>query len=181
MNGVVYQNVPALLRTQGVSHLDATRDTLKWMVRIVRKYKSDAGTVMAARQILNAAHVPERNVASQIRALQAYVRDHITYVPDPRRVEMVQTPPQTLTIRTGDCDDKATLLATLLESVNLPTRFVAMGFQDGAAHGMTAYSHVLNEVQLHGQWIPLETIVPGLAPGRIPAGVKVTRLMVLHV
>lgn len=131
------------------------------MGQIVRKYKSDAGVAMAARRITSA--VPERNASGTVSTLQSWVRDHIKYVNDPRGVEMVQTPPQTLTIMTGDCDDKATLLATLLETMGFATRFAAI-----AVNGEPFFSHVMTQVRLGARWVNLETILPGVGAGWYP-------------
>lgn len=144
-----------------------TPATLKRMVQIVRRYKSDLTTITAARRITS--DVPERATRSIVEKLQGWVRDHIRYVNDPRGLEMVQTPPRTLPpalssegIGTGDCDDKAVLLATLLETMGASTGFCAMGFRG------EPFSHVLALVRLGQRWCPLETIVPGVGPGWSP-------------
>jgi transglutaminase-like putative cysteine protease len=152
--------------------VNGVRATLKRMVAIVRRYKTDETTIGAARSILKAA-ATERDTGRMIAALQGWVRDKIMYVADPADLEMIQTPPRTLTIRTGDCDDKAILLATFLESVGLKTRFEAIGVNGGP------YSHVLLSVRYGKGWLPLETIVPGAPPGWFPP--DATCLMVAHV
>jgi len=55
---------------------------------------------------------------------------------------------------TGDCDDKAVLLASMLESIGHPTRFVALAFKAGK------YSHVLVESKIGNKWVALETTEP---------------------
>lgn len=130
------------------------------MVQIVRKYRSDVTTIEAARRITEG--VPERSLRGNVEALQKWVRDHIRYVMDPRDLEMVQTPPQTLKIRTGDCDDKSVLLATMLETMGYPTGFCALGFRN------EPFSHVIALVRSGKRWCPLETIVPGVGPGWSP-------------
>lgn len=158
-----YSAVPSLTQSlPSGSNATLTQATLGKMVRIVRKYKGDAGTVMAARRIT--ANVPERNVLGIIETLQGWVRDHIRYVPDPRGLEMVQTPPQTLSILTGDCDDKATLLATLLETMGLATRFAAIREQEDGP-----FTHVMAQVRLGSRWKNLETILPGVGAGWYPS------------
>lgn len=158
-----YPTTPSLLQSlPSASDPDAiTEATLAKMVRIVRKYKSDAGTVMAARRITS--NVPERASRGIVEALQTWVRDRIRYVNDPRGLEMVQTPPQTLSILTGDCDDKATLLATLLETMGYATRFAAIG-----ENNEPFFSHVMAQVRLGNRWVNLETILPGAAAGWFP-------------
>lgn len=171
--------------------LDAVRSTLRNMVAITRKYKRDAGTINVARTVLRACGIPDVRSAkaATIACLQGWVRDSIIYVPDPRDVEMLQTPPQTLSIGTGDCDDKAILTATLLETIGFDTRFMAVGglgaeWADGGDAWCSGdnppYSHVLAQVRMGADtWLCLETIVAGAAPGWCPPGIAV--LMVAHV
>jgi transglutaminase-like putative cysteine protease len=161
-----YSAVPALLQSMSGSASAITQATLNKMVRIVRKYKSDAGTVMAARRIIQAAQVPERDASGAIHALQMWVRDGVRYTPDPRGLEMVQTPPQVLASLTGDCDDKATLLATLLETIGFSTRFAAIAVNDEPF-----FSHVMAQVRLGARWVNLETILPGIGAGWVPGDV----------
>lgn len=186
-------NEPSQLSSLPVTDggLDAVRATLRNMVAIVRKYKSDAGTINAARQILTTAGIRDVRAAKSqtIAAEQAWVRDNIAYVPDPRDVEMLQTPPQSLSIGTGDCDDKAILLATLLETLGFTTRFMAVGgygeeWADGGDEwcggAEPPYSHVLAQVRMGSNtWLCLETIVSDAVPGWCPPGIAV--LMVAHV
>lgn len=151
--------------------VDGIKATLKQMVRFARQYKKDPGIMTLARQLCD--HLPDKDYGAEMTCLQHFVRDQIRYVRDIHEVETLQTPIRTLEIRSGDCDDKSTLLAALLASVGFPTRFVAVGFKDGP------YSHVLAEAQLGTRWIPLETIVAGREPGWFPEGV--TRQMLAHV
>lgn len=82
---------------------------------------------------------------------------------DVLNVETLATPLVTIERRAGDCDDKATLLATLFEAVGHPTRFV-MGDYEGRG-----WDHVFLQVNLNGEWIdadpcmegPLGTVQPG--------------------
>jgi transglutaminase-like putative cysteine protease len=56
----------------------------------------------------------------------------------------------------GDCDDRAILLQSLLESKGIPTRFVLV-----RGPGRVDYSHVYSEALVGGVWIPLDTIMDG--------------------
>lgn len=174
--------------------LDAVRATLDYMVRLIRKYRSDQTTAETARAIIRAGGITDQRDQRRqvITLLQNWVRDHIVYVYDPTDTEWIQTPPKTLSLGTGDCDDKITLLLALLESVGYNTELLAVG-GDGKgwdptcappAPGMLpAYSHVLGAVR-HGPvtgrlpdfldgWLTLETIVKGAGPGFKPPGVRV--------
>lgn len=99
-------------------------------------------------------HLPQKDFGGEINSLFSYVQNSIRYVRDINGVETVQTPVKTLEYGQGDCDDKAVLLGTMLESLGHPVRFYAVGFQKGNI------SHVLLECNLNGQWIALETTEP---------------------
>ena len=76
------------------------------------------------------------------------------YIKDINGVETLADPLQVVRQGQGDCDDKATLIATLLESIGHPTRFVAVGFNAGEL------SHVYVETKLGSRWIALEPTEP---------------------
>lgn len=67
---------------------------------------------------------------------------------------MIQYPDRTLEIGSGDCDDKTVLLATLLESIGIPTALQAVGFSPNR------FTHVFVLANLQGKWIGLETTEP---------------------
>jgi transglutaminase-like putative cysteine protease len=119
------------------------------------------------------ADLPQYDRMGEVKALHAFVRDSIRYTNDPAGVELLQTPKATLEIGTGDCDDKSTLLAALLQSIDRPARFVAVGFTPA-----NQYSHVLVETRNGKGWMPLETIKP-VAAGWGPK--NVSKRMVAHV
>lgn len=151
--------------------VDGVRATLGAMVKMARQYKKDVGIIDLSRKLITQP-TPLKNRRDRIAKLQQFVRDRILYVPDPHDgPEMVQTPARTLEIGTGDCDDKSTLLATLLASIGIPSRFKAVGFKNGP------YSHVLTQAQMGppGNWIDLETILEGVPAGWGPP--DTTRLM----
>lgn len=173
--------------------LDAVRATLRKMAAIIRKYSSDVTTLNAARTILVNCGIQDQRTSRKlaISCLQAWVRDNIVYVYDPADAELLQTPPQTLSIGTGDCDDKVMLLLAMLRSINFEVELLAVGgCGAGWAEVCSAdptvpppYSHVLGAVRcgaLTGRgpewldgWLTLETIVAGAAPGYKPPGMQV--------
>lgn len=57
----------------------------------------------------------------------------------------------------GDCDDRAILTQSLLESLGFETRFVLV-----RGPKRPDYSHVYSEVKVDGQWMPLDTIFDGV-------------------
>ena len=149
---------------------EGIKTTLKIMRRMVREYRKHP-TVRELALRLTAGN-RQNDIIANTKSLHAFVRDAIRYVNDTRGVETLQTPVATLQLQAGDCDDKSMLLAALLESIGQAARFVAVGFRPGT------FCHVLVEVRVGQNWIPLETIKP-VSPGWFPAGVK--SKLVLHV
>ena len=149
---------------------DGIATTLKLMGDYVKAWKKDPGINQLSTSLVR--NLPQGDISAEVKALHAFVRDNIRYTNDTTGVETLRDPRATLEMGVGDCDDKATLLATLLESIGRKTRFVAMGF------GPTRdYSHVLVEVRVGRGWFPLETIKP-VAAGWSPNGV--THRMLYH-
>jgi len=144
--------------------------TLKIMRDITRAGKTSLPVVLAARQLIS--HLPQKDWFNELKVSQQFVRDKIRYVKDVRGVETVQTPDVTLQIKAGDCDDKSVLLASLLESIGHPTRFVAIGFKPDD------YVHVYVESRIGTKWIPMETTEP-VDIGWSPPGV-ISRLVVYN-
>lgn len=105
----------------------------------------------------------------ELEAVQQFVRDQIRYTRDPLRTEAVQRPDLTLAWGTGDCDDKATLLGSMLGSVGTPWRFVMLAT---SRQRPGQFSHVYAEGYARGVWVPLETIVPGAPIGWVPPGYR---------
>jgi transglutaminase-like putative cysteine protease len=140
------------------------RDTLGLMVGLCKEGRRNYTLRKLASQIVG--DLPGKAYRAEARAMQEYVRDHIRYVRDIRDVETVSTPEMTLDAMCGDCDDKALLVATLLECIGHPCRFVAVGYTEND------YCHVLAEVRVGGAWVAVETTenVPlGWYPPNMPA------------
>lgn len=131
---------------------DGVRETLKVMAAIAKQYRRDPAIRLLAESIVRNAGVQERDYRGEVAALHAYVRDSIRYTLDVNDVETLKAPPVTLETGMGDCDDKSLLLATLLESMGHPARFVAVGFAPDC------FEHVLVETRIGGprDWIALE-------------------------
>ena len=123
--------------------------TLGIMRRMVREFKTDLGIRNAATTAIYLT--PERAELHEVTALYELVRDTVRYVRDVSDVETLMTPDKTLALRLGDCDDQTVLLATLLESVGYPTRFVAAGYQFPGE-----LEHVYLQVFAGGAWVDLD-------------------------
>lgn len=122
------------------------------MRKLVREGKKDGAVRRQALRLTQ--HLPQKDRMGEVRALFEFVKNNIRYVRDVHGVETLHTANQVLSQRNGDCDDKAILLAAMLESIGYPTRFLAMGSSPGK------FEHVIVEVRPYGNWIPLETTNP---------------------
>lgn len=69
----------------------------------------------------------------QARKLYEYVRDEIQYVYDPFGMEEIQPPEVTLRLRSGDCEDQAILLTSLLLAIGFES---ALLFADANNDGL---------------------------------------------
>jgi transglutaminase-like putative cysteine protease len=155
-----------------------TAATLNWMTRFARAGRVNPLVAQTAREILIESGLTQKNFVAYAQAIGNFVRDRILYVRDPVKVERVQTPDATLKLKTGDCDDKATLTSALLESIGIPTRFVAIG-----KNPLSGFSHVYVEAKIFAKggipkWLPIETTEPWEF-GRAPS--NYARRMVRHV
>ena len=128
-----------------------THQTLKIMRQFVRRYKKDIAVRELALAIVRGLN-GHKNFSGQVRALTNWVRDNIQYVKDIKGVETISTPLKTLEYRQGDCDDQAVLLASFLETIGHPTRFVAI-----KVNPFGPFVHVFTETKIGTRWYPLET------------------------
>jgi transglutaminase-like putative cysteine protease len=105
---------------------------------------------------------PEKNEFMQANALFEFVRDYIKYIKDVNEVETVSTAEKTLESQIGDCDDQCILLASLAESVGIPTKFVLAGYNSNQS-----FEHVYCALFVGDEWIcadPTEANVFGWCP-----------------
>jgi len=130
---------------------EGVRVTLGIMAELVAKYKIHPLIRETCLKLI--ADLKQKDYDGETNALFQFVKFHIRYVRDIHAVETVQTPIKTLEYAAGDCDDKSTLLATMLASIGYKTRFRAMGFT-------TNYCHVIVEALLNGKWVSLDTTEP---------------------
>jgi len=128
-----------------------TKATLDLMRQLVRRYKKTIQIRQLALTIIDRVR-GHKNFTAQVQAIHAYVQDNIQFVKDINGVETLATPIKTLEYRKGDCDDQAVLVASLLESIGHPTRFVAIKMQT-----FGPFVHVYAETKVGRDWIPVET------------------------
>lgn len=115
---------------------------------------------IVAQAVEIAAATDGRDRIKLIRQLHDWLDARVKFIPDPLiDGDVIRTPAlllgqlaQTGMIR-GDCDDVATLTATLAHSIGIPARFVTLGFFRPDA----PFSHVFTELQdQHGEWHALD-------------------------
>lgn len=131
---------------------EGVRVTLRVMADLASQAKADP--LLREQALAIVAAVPAKDRVGEARAVFEWVQRRIRYVGDVRGVETVQIPRKTLEYEQGDCDDMATLLAALLESIGHEVRFVAMGTTPGR------FSHVFSEVLLDGDWVAMDPTEP---------------------
>lgn len=126
-----------------------TRATLNEMTALVRHFKKYPVIKLFTAQLVQ--QLPGKEWLGEIEVCRQFVMRNIRYLNDVTDVETVMDPIAVLTYRHGDCDDQATLICAMLESIGHPTRFTAVGFEPDM------YSHVFAEAKCGRYWIACET------------------------
>lgn len=125
-------------------------DTLATMCQVKDQAKLDPN--LRARVASLLLYAPERDERAKIETLFAYARDRVRYLADIVDVETLSDPETTIRIGAGDCDDKALLLATLLEVAGQPAGFIATGYS-----APQVFEHVYVGAELaDGSLLPLD-------------------------
>lgn len=124
-----------------------TRRTLKAMRQLARVSAYDPQVRRVALDITNG--IAGKNSLGQIAALDAWLRRMVRFTRDPRGAELLIDPRtmirEVLTVGGPlrlDCDDAATLSASLGLSIGLRARFVVVAFLSPTA----PYAHVWTEL-----------------------------------
>ena len=130
----------------GVAGIKAT---LSKMRLLTREGKKSLPIRMKSLELI--AHLKQKDFKGEVVAIHRFVRDNIRYVKDVNGVELLHTPEKLLEIAQGDCDDKSMLVASMLESIGHPTRFVAI------SSSPNRYCHVYVETKVKNSWLPIET------------------------
>jgi len=120
--------------------------TVRVMRRLVREGRVDPVVRQAATTVVFLT--PEKMPAQEAETLLTFVQAHIRYTPDVLDVETLSSARKTLQGRVGDCDDQSVLLAALLESIGIATRFVVTGYDDPSQ-----LEHVYVEACIDGRWL----------------------------
>lgn len=100
----------------------------------------------------------DNDLAALFKNLPAFVRERLTYIPDPHGFEFVTAPDVLLAdilqkgTAYGDCDDHVLLLNTLFASVGFRTAFAAVKISPDSE----MFDHVITMVQFSGQWVEID-------------------------
>ena len=95
-----------------------------------------------------------------------FVNDPIDTEGDPK--ETVSAAVDVLEIGGGDCDDFTVVMATLLQIAGMQTRIVTVASDP---RDPSQFTHVYPEVDIDGQWVPVDAARPGAAFGLAPSRV----------
>lgn len=161
----MYVSPPAPASRVAIMELGEGPGVIDRLVSALQRFKRDPRELAYVRGValdLVTSLSPNDDLG-EVRAVWSYVRDQVRYVRDVAAVDTLQTPRATLSILQGDCDDKAVLLASLLETIGYPTRFVV-----SATVPRQSYNHIYVEafVPKLGRWIPLESSISNFPFGR---------------
>ncbi len=131
-------NIPVSrsILSQGEKGID---ETVEKMVDMAKgEYGARSAKIRAlAINILNRAHVANKDYYGMIEAVHNWVRDTIRYIKDPIGQETLSFPEETaFNSKAGDCDDMTILEMGILGSLGIQSYPVVVGTQPGR------YSHV---------------------------------------
>lgn len=97
---------------------------LDYLRRMVEVYRMTPFARALALQIIRDASVKDHARAEQAIAIAEWVKNNIRYVNE--LPETFQTPPKTVELGAGDCDDHTTLIGSLCENLGIPVEVVGM-------------------------------------------------------
>lgn len=121
---------------------DGIIQTAQVMRDMVEQFKRDPEIRRLALHLVET--LSQKDHVSEVERLFSYVQNEIRYVQDIYDIETIATPDQIVALGQGDCDDKAVLLATLLESIGFQTSFKLAGYNG------PNFEHVYVHVQGNG-------------------------------
>ena len=111
------------------------RATVKAGQALIDQWQTQLLIIKMARDIKR--QYQAKTSIQEAEAVQAWVKNHVEYVRDPHKAEMISDPVWTLT-KGGDCDDQAILAGALLGSIGHSCQFAAVQWK-----GKTAPTHAV--------------------------------------
>lgn len=144
--------------------------TLQWMARETQLAQQDPSLRLFAEKLVTG--VFPHDYLSEYVAVANWVRTHIRYSRDPITIEQLKTPQAVLETETGDCDDLAILVGSLVGTLGAKVRFVAGGF------AVNSLSHVWCEAWEPNikAWVVLDP-VPGRRVGQMLGRLVETKMI----
>lgn len=122
----------------------------------------------------------QRDYLSEIIAVLNWVRLNVRYVRDPNQFERVQKPQITLHLRSGDCDDMATLIGAAITSIGCTARYVAGAFNRDASGWVLSHVWCEGFDASSNCWVALDPVpgqvvqeMLGRAKARLVHGVEI--------
>ena len=176
------------------SGVAGVKATLRLMVDRCRKFlHPNSGNLDDAQRLLSVRRcaqeltypVAEKDYWGEISALHLFVRDQIRYTHDMLCAETIQDPDYTLTVRSGDCDDKSILFCCLANCIGYRTRFCAVGMPSELDPNGDNFSHVSGQCLIddcgwiNAECIPIDETGTKVELGWVPP--QVTCLMFAHI
>lgn len=146
--------------------------------RMVNAAGMDPRIRLIATDIVKKAGIKDRDYPGQVAAILKWVQSNIAYFNEQN--EVIQDPLYTWQTRQGDCDDSASLILSLIQSLRLPNKFVLSGtlpngkkvrWIEGSPFPYRMNpSHIYGLVRIHpfsadAEWVFVETTLKGVKPG----------------
>ena len=94
------------------------------------------------------------------RAIYNWIKQNIHYVRDPDGLDIYTRPSVLIDLGRGDCDDSATLYATLAGIVGVPTKLKII------TQDQKVWSHVY-PISLNGKWLAYDAAAPVLMENEV--------------
>lgn len=143
-----------------------TAETIARIRKLVHQGMTDQFINRTAIGIVRAAGIQQFDFVGEIKAIYEWVKQNIRFTKDIAGVETLRTAREILLVRAGDCDDiNSILLSSLLGTIGHDVRLVTISSDPDAPR---VFSHIYIEVEMGGQWVPLDSARRDPAFGRGP-------------
>lgn len=143
-----------------------TAQTIARIRKLVHQGMTDQFVNRSAIQIVRGAGIQQFDFAGEVKAIYEWVKQNIRFTKDIAGIETLRTAREILLVRAGDCDDiNSILLSSLLATIGHDVRLVTISSDPEAPR---VFSHIYIEVEMGGQWVPLDSARRDPAFGRGP-------------
>lgn len=126
-------------------------DVVTWMRKFAHQDKANPAVRGLVEKICSG--MPSGDYAGEALCIYYWVNNNIRYMLDPFDVEFLKQPSRLLAEPTGDCDDMATLIASMLLAAGHRAAFNLASFNNNSVP-----SHVFAMVMSPKGWIPLDPV-----------------------